>query len=59
MLPKKLTAKRDGAAVPEWSRKIANFRNSLKLSQYELGKQLGTSAMAVSRWGTRDSRNTW
>jgi hypothetical protein len=45
-----LTAKRDGAAVPEWSRKIANFRNSLKLSQYELGKQLGTSAMAVSRW---------
>jgi len=48
--PKKLTAKRASAAVPEWSRTIANFRDSLKLSQSELGKRLGTSAMAVSRW---------
>jgi len=48
--PKKLTAKRARAAVPEWSEKIANFRDSLKLSQSELGKRLGASAMAVSRW---------
>ena len=50
MPPKKLTAKRAKSAVPEWSRKIADFRARLKLSQSELGKRLGTSAMAVSRW---------
>jgi len=48
--PKKLTTKRASAAVPEWSEKIANFRDRLKLSQSEFGKQLGASAMAVSRW---------
>ena len=36
--------------MPEWSLKIANFRNSLKLSQSEFSKRLGSSAMAVSRW---------
>lgn len=35
---------------PEWSRTIEGLRRSLKLSQAELGKQLETSAMAISRW---------
>ena len=50
MPPKRLRAKRARAAVPEWSQKIATFRSALKLSQSELSKRLGTSAMAVSRW---------
>ena len=50
MPPKRLTAKQAKAALPEWSQKIVDFRSSLKLSQSELGKQLGASAMAVSRW---------
>ena len=50
MPPKRLRAKRAKAAVPEWSQKIATFRNGLKLSQSEFGKRLGASAMAVSRW---------
>jgi transcriptional regulator with XRE-family HTH domain len=37
-------------AVPEWSRRVIDFRRALKLSQGELGKRLKTSAMAVSRW---------
>ena len=37
-------------ALPERSRKIVAFRQSLNLSQTELGKRLQTSAMAVSRW---------
>ena len=37
-------------AVPEWSRRILTFRQTLKLTQGELGKRLNTSAMAVSRW---------
>jgi DNA-binding XRE family transcriptional regulator len=41
---------RDKTAVPQWSRKIEDFRHSLKLSQTELAKRLGTSPMAVSRW---------
>src|ERR1700747_1941751 len=36
--------------LPEWSRKILAFRQTLKLPQSELGKRLKTSAMAVSRW---------
>src|SRR6201993_3588949 len=36
--------------LPEWSRKILAFRQTLKLTQGELGKRLKTSAMAVSRW---------
>jgi DNA-binding transcriptional regulator YiaG len=47
---KRLRATRKRAALPEWSEKIANFRNALKLSQDELGKRLGASAMALSRW---------
>ena len=50
MSPKKLIPKRASAAVPEWSQKIAEFRDGLKLSQSEFGKRLGASAMAVSRW---------
>ena len=50
MSSKKLRTKRVRLGVPEWSQRIADFRNSLKLSQDDLGKQLGTSAMAVSRW---------
>jgi DNA-binding XRE family transcriptional regulator len=38
------------ATVPEWSRQVKAFRQSLKLSQAELGKQVGASTMAVSRW---------
>ena len=41
--------------VPEWSRKILSFRQALKLSQGELGKRLGTSAMVVSRWERGDA----
>jgi SOS-response transcriptional repressor LexA len=50
MPPKNLTAKQARAVLPEWSQKIVDFRSSLKLSQSELGKQLGVSTMAVSRW---------
>ncbi len=50
MAPKKLRPRRNRAAVPEWSQKIAIFRNDLKLNQSELAKRLGSSAMAVSRW---------
>lgn len=38
------------ASVPEWSRQVKAFRQSLKLSQAELGKRVGASTMAVSRW---------
>jgi len=38
------------ATVPEWSQQIETFRQGLKLSQSEFGKQLGVSAMSVSRW---------
>jgi transcriptional regulator with XRE-family HTH domain len=37
-------------SAPDWSRKVLNFRKALKLTQGELGRQLNTSAMAVSRW---------
>jgi DNA-binding XRE family transcriptional regulator len=50
MPPKTLRAKRAKAAVPEWSQKIATFRHTLKLSQSEFAKRLGSSTMAVSRW---------
>ena len=39
----------------EWSRKILAFRQTLKLTQGELGKRLKTSAMAVSRWERGDA----
>src|ERR1700756_971264 len=42
--------RKSASAVPEWSRKILAFRQSLKLTQSELGKRVRTSAMAVSRW---------
>ena len=42
--------KNPAKAVPEWSRKVIDFRHALKLTQGELGKRLKTSAMAVSRW---------
>jgi SOS-response transcriptional repressor LexA len=34
----------------EWAERIINLRHRLKLSQSALGKQLDSSAMAVSRW---------
>lgn len=46
------------SAVPEWSRTIETFRRTLDLSQSELGKRLGTSAMAVSRWERGESQPT-
>lgn len=39
-----------GVVFPEWSLKIEGIRLSRKLSQAELGSQLGLSAMTVSRW---------
>jgi DNA-binding XRE family transcriptional regulator len=55
MSPKKSTPK-SKAARPDWSRKIQDFRIRLKLTRSELGKRLGASAMAVSRWerGTQE-----
>jgi len=47
---KRLRATRTRSARPEWAQKLVSFRNSLKLSQYELSRRLGASAMAVSRW---------
>jgi transcriptional regulator with XRE-family HTH domain len=38
------------ASVPQWSREIKSLRSGLQLSQFELGKRLNCSAMAVSRW---------
>ncbi|HZR57653.1 MAG TPA: XRE family transcriptional regulator [Terriglobales bacterium] len=34
----------------EWAKRIITLRRRLKLSQSDLGKQLNSSAMAVSRW---------
>jgi phage repressor protein C with HTH and peptisase S24 domain/DNA-binding transcriptional regulator YiaG len=45
-----LSGERARAAVPEWSQKIATFRNVQNLSQSEFAKRLGASTMAVSRW---------
>ena len=42
-------------AVPEWSRRILTFRQTLELTQGELGRRLKTSAMAVSRWERGDA----
>ena len=36
--------------LPESSRKIEAFRRNLNLSQSELGRKIGTSAMTISRW---------
>src|SRR5271170_6875882 len=34
----------------EWAKRIIALRRRLQMSQSELGKQMNTSAMAVSRW---------
>jgi len=39
-----------GVALPEWSLKIEGVRQRRNLSPAEFGRQLGVSAMAVSRW---------
>jgi SOS-response transcriptional repressor LexA/DNA-binding XRE family transcriptional regulator len=39
-----------GASGPEWSLQIGTLRQNLKLTQSEFSKQLGVSAMSVSRW---------
>src|SRR3954471_9492978 len=36
--------------LPEWAAEVAAFRQLLKRSQHELGKELGVSAMTISRW---------
>jgi transcriptional regulator with XRE-family HTH domain len=38
------------AGKHEWAERIFALRHRLKISQSELGKQLNSSAMAVSRW---------
>lgn len=43
-------SRKTASAVPEWSRKILAFRNTRKLTQSGLAKELNTSGMAVSRW---------
>src|SRR5271157_1762324 len=35
---------------PEWAKRILALRRRLQMSQSELGKQMNSSAMAVSRW---------
>ena len=47
--------RKSNQGLPEWSRKILTFRQTLKLTQGELGKRLETSAMAVSRWERGDA----
>lgn len=36
--------------IPEWSKRVKSLRESLELSQSELGQKLGVSAMSLSRW---------
>jgi len=43
-------SKTSNAAEVEWAGRIHALRQKLGLSQSELGKRLGVSAMAVSRW---------
>src|ERR1700731_3166948 len=43
-------AKTTKAKDLEWAERIIPLRRRLKMSQSELGKQLNSSAMAVSRW---------
>jgi transcriptional regulator with XRE-family HTH domain len=50
--------KNPAKAGPEWSHKVMDFRQALKLSQGELGKRLETSAMAVSRWERGETEPT-
>jgi DNA-binding XRE family transcriptional regulator len=45
-----LVNRRTKVRIPERSASIERFRHALKLSQHELGKRIGTSAMSVSRW---------
>jgi transcriptional regulator with XRE-family HTH domain len=47
--------RKSSSRLPEWSRKVLAFRQSLNLTQGELGKRLTTSAMAVSRWERGDA----
>lgn len=35
---------------PHWAKKVFELRSRLQLSQFEFGKKLHSSAMAVSRW---------
>jgi transcriptional regulator with XRE-family HTH domain len=42
--------RKSNLTLPEWSRKVQTFRQTLKLTQGELGERLKSSAMAVSRW---------
>jgi transcriptional regulator with XRE-family HTH domain len=42
--------RKTGIPPQEWSLKIESLRQGRKLSQADFGRQLGVSAMAVSRW---------
>src|SRR5437879_11993451 len=35
---------------PEWAQQVEKLRRGMKFSQTALGKKLGFSAMAISRW---------
>jgi hypothetical protein len=41
---------RTKSGIPEWSKRILALRSGFKFSQSELGRRVGASAMAVSRW---------
>jgi len=42
--------RKTGIVPPEWSLKIESVRHGRGLSQADFGRQVGVSAMAVSRW---------
>src|SRR4051812_4536301 len=42
--------KRSSSSRPQWAERVENLRRGMKFSQTDLGKKLGFSAMAVSRW---------
>src|SRR5947209_11871450 len=37
-------------ARPQWAERVENLRRGMKFSQTDLGRKLGFSAMAISRW---------
>jgi transcriptional regulator with XRE-family HTH domain len=44
------------SAKPHLGKKIIALRASLKISQLELGKRVGASAMSISRWESDSKR---
>jgi DNA-binding XRE family transcriptional regulator len=39
-----------GPTRPQWAERVEHLRRGMKFSQTDLGKRLGFSAMAISRW---------